>query len=130
MTTETSDKPITNTATDQNPLVDIHFRVPFDRIKAEHVEPAIDALLAEARQKQKQLSESAGARTYENTLGELEKLTEKLEYAMHVIGHLESVSTYPELRAAYNAVQPKVSEFSTYIVLDPGLWRILKEFAA
>jgi oligopeptidase A len=118
------------TAVELNPLLEIRFHIPFDQIKAEHVEPAIDALLEEARRKQKQLAESTGERTYENTLGALEKLTEKLEYAMRVVGHLEGVATYPELRAAYNAVQPKVSEFSTYLVLDPGLWRILKEYAA
>ena len=99
------------TAVELNPLLEIRFHIPFDQIKAEHVEPAIDALLEEARRKQKQLAESTGERTYENTLGALEKLTEKLEYAMRVVGHLEGVATYPELRAAYNAVQPKVSEF-------------------
>jgi oligopeptidase A len=31
-----------------NPLLEISFRVPFDKIRAEHVEPAIDELLADA----------------------------------------------------------------------------------
>ena len=57
-------------------------------------------------------------------------MTEELNYAMQVAGHLESVTTYPELRAAYNAVQPEVSEYYTGIVLDPGIWRAVQEFAA
>jgi oligopeptidase A len=113
-----------------NPLVTIQFRIPFDQIRAEHVEPAIAELLAEARASQKALSESTGPRTFENTLLALEAVTEKLDYAMGVIRHLESVATYPELRAAFNAVQPEVSAFYSGITLDPGIWRAIKEFAA
>ena len=113
-----------------NPLLEIQFRVPFDQIRAEHVEPAIHALLDEARTRQSALSASAGPRTFESTLLALEELTEKLDWAMSVIRHLEAVATYPELRAAYNAVQPEVSLYYTNIVLDPGIWRILKEYAA
>ncbi len=113
-----------------NPLLEIHFQIPFDRIRAEHIEPAIAKLLQEARQNQAALAKSTGQRTFENTLIALEDITEKLDYAMRVTSHLESVNTYPELRAAYNAVQPEVSGFYTGIVLDPDLWRIVKEFAA
>jgi Zn-dependent oligopeptidase len=31
-----------------NPLTEIKFKIPFDQIQAEHVEPAIDELLVEA----------------------------------------------------------------------------------
>ncbi len=113
-----------------NPLLKIQFRIPFDQIRAEHVEPAIEELLKEARAKQKALADSQGPRTFENTLLALEDLTEKLEYAVKVVGHLESVATYPELRAAHNAIQAPVSAFNTGLVLDPGLWRVIKEYAA
>jgi oligopeptidase A len=113
-----------------NPLLEIQFRVPFDQIRAEHVEPAIQQLLEEARKNQAVLSASTGPRTFENTLLALEALTEKLDWAMGVIRHMESVCTYPELRASYNAVQPEVSLYYTNIVLDPGIWRILKEYSA
>ena len=33
-----------------NPLLEVQFQVPFDQIQAEHVEPAIDDLLAQAAQ--------------------------------------------------------------------------------
>jgi oligopeptidase A len=113
-----------------NPLVEISFRIPFDQARAGHVEPAIHQLLEEAREKQRQLAESSGERTFENTLLPLEALTEKLDYAMGVVRHLEAAATYPEFRAAYNAVQPQVSLYYTNIVLDAGLWRVLKEYAA
>jgi len=112
-----------------NPLLEIQFQVPFDKIRAEHVEPAIQQLLEEARTNQAELATSTGPRTFENTLLALEGITEKLDWAMNVVRHLESVATYAELRAAYNAVQPEVSLFYTNIVLDPGIWCILKEYA-
>ena len=113
-----------------NPLLEIQFRVPFDQIRAEHVEPAIAQLLDEARARQAELSASSGPRTFDTTLLALENLTETLDWAMSVVRHLESVATYPELRAAYNAVQPEVSLYYTNIVLDAGIWRILKEYSA
>jgi oligopeptidase A len=45
---------------------------------------------------------------------------------MTVVGHLESVATTPELRAAYNAVQAPVAEFYAQLPLDDGLWRALQ----
>ncbi len=48
---------------------------------------------------------------------------------MGVVGHLESVATYPELRSAFSSVQPKVSAFSS-IPLNEGVWKRLKVFAA
>ena len=49
---------------------------------------------------------------------------------MGVVRHLESVATYPELRAAFNAAQPEVSAFYTGIPLNAGLWSNIKAFAA
>ena len=60
----------------------------------------------------------------------LDLLTEPLDYAMGVVRHLESVATYPELRAAFNAVQPEVSAFYTGIPLNAGLWKGIKAYAA
>ena len=113
-----------------NPLTEIQFRIPFDAIEAAHVEPAIEELLAEAQQRLDALASSDSERTFDNTLLELEQVTEKLSFAMGVVSHLEAVRTTSELRAAYNAVQPKVSAFYTSIALNEKLWGQLKRFAA
>ncbi len=112
-----------------NPLLEIQFKVPFDEIKAEHVEPATDDLLADAQQRLDQLAADPGPRTFENTLLALEDVTERLEFAMSVVGHLEGVATYPALREAYNAIQPKVSEFYSKIPLYEDLWKQIKTFS-
>ncbi|MFB3779184.1 MAG: M3 family metallopeptidase [Bryobacteraceae bacterium] len=113
-----------------NPLLEPRFRIPFDRIRAEHVEPAIHELLRAGGADREALSAPIESRTYENTLAALDALTNRLDYAMSVVKHLENVATYPELRAAYNAVQPSVSEFYSGIPLDEGLWNAIRQYSA
>ena len=115
---------------DTNPLLHVEFRIPFDRIRAEHVEPAASELLREARTGLAALAAPVAEPTYDNTLHALDKLTEPLDWAMGVVRHLESVATYPALRAAFNAAQPEVSAFYTGIPLDAGLWSNIKAYAA
>jgi len=112
-----------------NPLLQIPLHVPFDRIRPEHVEPAVARLLAEARVAVQRIVAEAAARDYANTLGPLDSATEALDRAMTIVGHLESVATTPELRAAYNAVQAPVAEFYAQIPLDAGLWQALRAYA-
>src|SRR5690242_17342154 len=94
--------------TASNPLLSMQFRIPFDRIRAEHVEPAVAELLRDARLRLDALAADSGPRTFDNTLRALDLLTEHLDYTMGIVRHLESVATYPELRAAFNAAQPEV----------------------
>jgi len=117
-------------ASETNPLLIPRFRIPFDRIRAEHVEPAATELLGDARTRLEAIAAAPGERTFDNTMHALDDLTEPLDYAMGVVRHLESVATYPELRAAFNGVQPQVSAFYSGIPLHEGLWNSLKKFAA
>ena len=107
-----------------NPLLEISFRIPFDKIQASDVEPAVDQLLAEAQQR---LDATIAS---ERPLHALDDMSEKLDYAMSVIRHLESVATTPEFRAAFNAVQPKVSAFYSSLPLNEALWKSIKRYAA
>jgi oligopeptidase A len=113
----------------QNPLLELSRPIPFDQIREEHMEPAVRALLAEATAAIDAIAASQGPYTYDSTLGALERSSEKLELVMSLIEHLESVSTTPALRAAYNAVLPDVSALWSSIPLNPGLWRVLVEFS-
>jgi oligopeptidase A len=113
-----------------NPLLTIEFRIPFDRIRATDVEPAATELLSQARARLEGIACQPGERTYENSMDALDRLTEPLDYALSVVRHLESVATYPALRAAYNAVQPPVSAFYSGIPLNAKLWLGIKSFAA
>ncbi len=113
-----------------NPLLREQFEIPFDQVHPEHVEPAIQELLRDARERLEVLAADPEPRTFANTMLALEKVTERLDYAMSVVRHLEGVRTTPELRAAYNAVEPLVSEFYARIPLHGGLWKQLQLFGA
>ncbi len=112
-----------------NPLVHECFRIPFHDIDAAHVEPAIDHLLEVAEAELQAILLPQTPRTRANTLDALEELGRGLDWAMGVVAHLESVATTPELRAAYEAVQPKVSRFGTRVFQHSGLYAALCEFA-
>jgi len=107
-----------------NPLTEIKFKIPFDQIQAEHVEPAIDELLVEANK----LLEAAAADP--NPLMATDTMTEKLAYAIGLVQHIESVATTPAFRAVFNAVQPKASAFYSSIPLNETLWNAIKRYAA
>ncbi|MGA2273702.1 MAG: M3 family metallopeptidase [Bryobacteraceae bacterium] len=117
-------------ANHSNPLLSPEFRVPFDRIRAEHVAPATEELLRGARQRLEEVAAAGAPRTFASTLRSLDDLSEPLEYAIGVVRHLEAVATYPELRAAYSAAQPQVSAFYSGIPLHAGLWHAVQDFAA
>jgi oligopeptidase A len=112
----------------ENPLLRIQLDVPFDQITAAHVKPAVEELLAQSRAAIDAIGNAAP--TYDATLGALERATETLDWAMTVIGHLESVATTDDLRAVYNEVRPLASELWTSIPLNEGLYRALRAFAA
>jgi oligopeptidase A len=112
-----------------NPLLQIQFQIPFNQIRVENVEPAISELLADARGELDRLTSEPGPRTFGNTMQRLDLLTERLEYAMQIIRNLEAVATTPELRAAYNTVQPLVSQFDSSLPLNEALWRAVQSYS-
>jgi oligopeptidase A len=112
----------------ENPLLSINFHIPFDRVRAEHVEPAIRELLLRAQARVDELAADTQPRTFDNTMRALESSSENLDYALSVVRHLESVATSPELRAAWNVVEPLASEFYSKIPLNEGLWKQLQAY--
>ncbi len=112
-----------------NPLLNISFEIPFDAITAAHVEPAIDALLADAQSAIDRVCEHEGTHTYASSLGALEAATERLEIAMTTVTHLESVATNDALREAVNQVKPKASAFWSAIPMNAKLYAAINAFA-
>ena len=98
--------------TQANPLLDFTDLPRFAEIKAEHVTPAITALLAENRAVIAQLADIKDV-SWHAVVEPLENATEKLGRAWGIVGHLNGVNDTPELRAAYNENQPAITEFWT-----------------
>jgi Zn-dependent oligopeptidases len=97
--------------------------IDYAAVRPAHIEPAIEALLADARSAVERAADPALPPTWEDVVQPLDIACEKLWRAWSVAGHLNAVVNTPELRQAYNAMLPKVTEFSTWVGLHEGLYR-------
>ena len=94
----------------QNPLLIGQGLPPFEQVKAEQVEPAIAQILAELETAVTDL-EANLIPTWSEFVEPLTHLEEKLMWTWGIVGHLMSVKNSPELRAAYEKMQPSVVQF-------------------
>ncbi len=105
-----------------NPLLDFSGLPLFDRIQPEHVAPAIDGLLLEANAALEKVTAADFPSDWNAISAVLDVATERLGRAWSSVSHLNSVADTPELRAAYNADLPKVTEFWTRLGADERLY--------
>ena len=105
-----------------NPLLDFSGTPHFDRIQPGHVSPAVDALLAEAQNSLEKVTDSDFPADWSAISGVLDVATEKLGRAWSAVSHLNGVADTPELRAAYNAALPTITEFYTRLGADEALY--------
>ena len=97
----------------QNPLLDFTALPRFGDVRAEHIGPAVDALLEENRQLVRRLEQVSAPSTWVDFVQPLEEANERLSRAWGIVGHLHGVLDSPALREAYSANQPKVVQFYT-----------------
>jgi oligopeptidase A len=105
-----------------NPLLSFEDLPSFDQIKPDHVGPAIEQLLDGANAALAAVTAPAFPPRWHDISLVLDVATEKLGRAWGAVSHLNSVVDTPELRAAYNAALPKVTEFSTRLGADERLY--------
>lgn len=113
-----------------NPLLATDPLPAFSRIRPEHLEPAVDYLLRDNRRQIEALLQDSGNYTWDNILGPLENLHDRLNRAWSPASHLHAVQDNDQLRAAYNACLPKLSEYATELGQHEGLYRAYAAVAA
>ncbi|MGZ8143367.1 MAG: oligopeptidase A [Methylosarcina sp.] len=112
-----------------NPLL-IDTPLPlFSQIQPEHVEPAIDQLLAEARSVVEERLKATESYTWKNLIEPLENIEDKLNKAWSPVSHMNSVVNSDALREAYNACLPKLSEYSTEMGQNEALFKAYRAIA-
>ena len=104
-----------------NPLLDFSGLPRFADIRPEHVAPAVDALLAEGRATVAAVV--AAEPTWEAFVAPLEDANERIGRSWGQVAHLHAVLDSPELREAYNANLPKVTQYWTELAQDEALFR-------
>lgn len=98
----------------KNPLLQGHGFPPFDQINADQVEPAVTTLLDQLRQELSSL-EATVQPTWSELVEPLDQLGDRLSWTWGIVNHLTGVKNSPELREAYETVQPDVVEFYTQL---------------
>ncbi|HEY3859532.1 MAG TPA: M3 family metallopeptidase, partial [Gammaproteobacteria bacterium] len=115
-----------------NPLLEWDSLPPFAHIKPEHVEPALDAVLAENRAAVATLS-SLKAPDWQDFVEPQETLGDRLHRVWAPVAHLNATMSSAELRKVYNACLPKLSEYGTELGQNEHLqqgYQALKDSAA
>jgi len=105
-----------------NPLLDFSALPLFDRITPADVEPAIAQLLQQADAALLAVTQDDFPADWVRISLVLDTATEQLGRAWGSVSHLQSVADTPELRAAYNAQLPKVTEFWTRLGANEALY--------
>ena len=113
-----------------NPLLDFSGFPRFGDIRPEHVAPALDTLLAENRAVVETLVSSDAAPTWDAFIEPLQDATEHLGRAWGQVSHLNSVMNSPELREAYNAGLPRITQFWTELAQNQRLYARYHALAA
>lgn len=113
-----------------NPLLATDHLPAFRSIRPEHVEAAVDAVLAENREAITEilasLPQTAG---WEDLIVPLERLDTRLDDVWSPVRHLNSVMNTDALRAAYNACLPKLSEYSSEVSQNTALYEAFDRLA-
>jgi oligopeptidase A len=112
-----------------NPLLENEALPAFSEILPEHVEPALDEVLKQAKSAVDNLLSTMKTPTWENLIIPMEELDARIHQVWSPVSHLNSVMNSEELRAAYNACLPKLSEFGTELGQNEGLYKAYNAIA-
>ena len=106
----------------QSVLTDFSDFPKFDQIKIEDIEPTLTQLLSQSRQQMEALAVSTQPRTWENFIVPMDEIDNALERMWSPVSHLNSVKDSDELRDAYEACLPKLTEYGTQLSQDKRLY--------
>jgi oligopeptidase A len=107
-----------------NPLLQPYDLPPFSAIRAEHVQPAIEQILADNRAAIARLLDSQGETpTWAGLVLAMDELNDRLGAAWSPVSHLNAVCNSSELREAYEACLPALSAYSTEMGQNRALFQ-------
>ena len=113
----------------QNPLLIGSGLPPFDQIETAHIVPGITTVL-ENLAADFQALEASVLPTWEGLVDPLTRIEERLSWSWGIVGHLMGVKNSPELRAAYEEVQPALVQFATQMGQSKPLYEAFKQLRA
>ncbi len=118
-----------NATITDNPLLKGSGLPPFEAIKPEHVVPAMTQLLAELDEELATLEVKVQP-TWSGLVEPLDRLVERLHWSWGIVGHLMGVKNSPQLREAYETVQPNVVQFFNKLNQSQPIYEAFKALRA
>jgi oligopeptidase A len=104
-------------------------RLPdFSQIHPSEIEPRITQLLINHKKKLADLLDQTEY-TWRNLMQPLEKMQDELSRTWSPIAHMRSVCESDELRQAYNAILPKLTEYQTEVAQNEILFKAISFIA-
>ena len=114
-----------------NPLLQSYDLPPFSAIRAEHVLPAIEQILADNRSAIAAILKSQGENpTWEGLVLAMDELNDRLGAAWSPVSHLNAVCNSAELREAYESCLPALSAYATELGQNRELFQAYQALAA
>ncbi|PSN78038.1 peptidase M3, partial [filamentous cyanobacterium CCP4] len=113
----------------QNPLLIGAGLPPFDSIETAHIVPGIAALIDDLTAALEAL-ETDVVPTWDGLVEPLTRIEERLGWSWGIVGHLMGVKNSPELRAAYEEVQPALVQFATRLGQSKPIYEAFKQLRA
>ncbi len=96
-----------------NPLLADLELPPFSRISGDDVLGAVQTLLARGRGRVAEVLDAAEEPTWESVVQPMGEIDDRISRAWSPVAHLNAVADNPQLREAYNAALPLLSEYAT-----------------
>ena len=113
-----------------NPLLDFSGLPRFASIRAEHVTPAVERLLAEARATIDRVAADTRAPSWATVAEPIADALDRLHRAWGAVRHLNAVVSTPPIRDAYNGNLPAITAFYTDLGQDERLYAKYRALAA
>ncbi len=100
--------------------------VPFDLVRVEHIEPALDVALAEARRAIAAIQADPRPPDFANTIAALELATLRVDEIASLHHNLQTAHGDGPMRALARVLDPKLMALASDINLDTGLFERVK----
>ncbi len=113
-----------------NPLLDFSGLPRFAEVRPEHVAPAVEHLLQHNREVVEKLLADSAVPTWDNFALPLDDANEQVSRAWGQVSHLNAVMNSPELREAYNANLPKITQYYAELGQNQALYAKYKALRA
>src|SRR5437762_537756 len=123
--------PVQNPNMADNPLLSessLPYHIPpFDKIKDEHFEPAIEAGMREELKEVEAVANNSEKPTFDNTIVALERTGRLLDRAERIFENLNACNTNPKLQKIVTDIAPKLSAHRDAIHLNGKLFARVQE---